>query len=875
MLLNGNTMRPCKLFIGSGNLGNAEPDTSSIAAWIPDDGSCPEVLDHQKYPIVRNVEDFETAEVHDRGISSSSSVDDERLQADAGKIYRDGQGTGLKLEEQFDIIVLGMQESTFEPMHMSDELLDEIKARLEMEEEHTTRENIEEDDAPVTEALVDRIEKAVALDPKETEEKESTRSFESMGDESVDTIGNESADTAGNDSSDPGKNRNLRASTVLTGSMQQAALQAGTFAGKAAKTAGRSAAKVAKTAGKTTGKAARTAGKTAGKAAVTAGKTAGKAALTASKAAKTSAGHVAKVGEKAAVSAEKAARKGVSTVTTLTASREHKKDNGQLISDGTAVLHQLILDRLPSYKRLLSFQRGEMRLLVYSLEKYHNVTIKSVRAQNTGLAGLANKGGIVAECVVGEGTVMSFMSCHLEAHEGIAKYATRCSTVGDILKGTKKYAIPSIYPDASLASHFCFVLGDLNFRTRHNGRIKSEEQLEDVTALVKAKNWKELNEADELRMALEKQECLHGFQTLLCNFMPTFKLEREEGYTYKAQRTPSYTDRILWRTGDKLEKKIKALAYEPIDNYATSDHKPIRGAFDIELNRRVFLKKREPHVLRSSVFPWRSEDTSQYEDLHLFVCDIQCDLFPNSEWSSKPDSYVCLISSPEDILLKKPTKMKQITSVMKKFLKLQDVKEDSGEEKVKNTHNDGWPRTGKIKNSHNPDWKNREIQCILKTHAEDGTPINLTGAILHIFVFKHNGSQVDSVIGSYPLNLENIYRSCTLLGSHSMRRSWRKSAKRCKQEAHDSMVSLEINGPLIKNGRQTGVLRCTVDAWWIMDAHAANANAVAEAEGPGITDDPSKNSDNSMDVDYSEVSHGQRHGKVSWIRTRKKSYKNK
>lgn len=829
------------------------------------------MLDHQKYPVVRNVEDFETSQIDNQEISCSSSAD-EKIQADAGKISGDGQGTE-KHEEQFDIIVLGMQESTFEPMLMSDELLDEIKARLHMEEEHTIQENME-DDATITEnlMLVDRKEEDVASDLPESKGKESMRSVQSMGDDSVDTIGNDSVDTAGIDSSDPGKVRNLRASIVLTGSMQQAALQAG----KAAKTAGRSAAKVAKNAGKTTGKAARTAGKTAGKAAFTAGKTAGKAALTASKAAKTSAGHVAKVGEKAAVSAEKAARKGVSTVTTLTASREHKKDNGQLISDGTAVLHQLIMDRLPSYKRLLSFQRGEMRLLVYSLEKYHTVTIKSVRAQNTGLAGLANKGGIVAECVVGQGTVMSFMSCHLEAHEGVAKYATRCSTVGDILKGTKKFAIPSIYPDASLASHFCFVLGDLNFRTRHKGRIKSEDQLEDVGALVKAKNWKELNEADELRMALEKQECLHGFQTLLCNFMPTFKLEREEGYKYKAQRTPSYTDRILWRTGDKLEKKIKALAYEPIDNYATSDHKPIRGAFEIELNRRVFLKKREPHVLRASLFPWRSDDTAKYEDLHLFVCDIQCDLFPNSEWSSKPDSYVCLISSPEDILLKKPTKMKQITSVMKKFLKIQDVKEDSGEEKeVKNAHNDGWPRTGKIKNSYNPDWKNREIQCILKTHAEDGTPINLTGAILHIFVFKHNGSQVDSVIGSYPLNLENIYRSCTLLGSHSMRRSWRKSAKRCKQDPHDNMVSLEINGPLIKNGRQTGVLRCTVDAWWIMDAHAANAAAEAEAEALGITDDPSKNSDHSMDVDCSEVLNGQRDGKVSWIRTRKKSHRNK
>lgn len=157
-----------------------------------------------------------------------------------------------------------------------------------------------------------------------------------------------------------------------------------------------------------------------------------------------------------------------------------------------------------------------MRLLVYSLDRYHSVTVKSVRAQNTGLAGLANKGGIVTELVVDEGTVLSFMACHLEAHEGLSKYATRCSTLGDILKGTKKYAIPSIYPDASLATHFCFVLGDLNFRTRHKGRIKYEEQIEDVNKLVSDRNWKELNEADELRKALEKKECLYGFKTLFC-----------------------------------------------------------------------------------------------------------------------------------------------------------------------------------------------------------------------------------------------------------------------------------------------------------------------------------------------------------------------
>ena len=127
------------------------------------------------------------------------------------------------------------------------------------------------------------------------------------------------------------------------------------------------------------------------------------------------------------------------------------------------------------------------------------------------------------------------------------------------------------------------------------------------------------------------------------------------------------------------------------------------------------------------------EDSASHENLHLFVCDLQCDIFPNSEWSSKPDSYVCLVSSPEDIILKKPTKMKQISSAMKKFLKLQEIKAESEEQE---TPGGGWPRTGKIKNTYNPDWTNREIHCILKTHREDETPINLTGAILHIFVFK-------------------------------------------------------------------------------------------------------------------------------------------
>lgn len=41
-----------------------------------------------------------------------------------------------------------------------------------------------------------------------------------------------------------------------------------------------------------------------------------------------------------------------------------------------------------------------------------------VSAQNTGRAGLANKGGIVAELMINGTTRLSFLTAHLEAHEG-------------------------------------------------------------------------------------------------------------------------------------------------------------------------------------------------------------------------------------------------------------------------------------------------------------------------------------------------------------------------------------------------------------------------------------------------------------------------
>jgi hypothetical protein len=284
----------------------------------------------------------------------------------------------------------------------------------------------------------------------------------------------------------------------------------------------------------------------------------------------------------------KAAKKGAKNVSSLTAAKDHTLTNnkGSGNSD-THALHNLLQEQLPTYTQAVSYQRGEMRLIVLYQQDAIDLDVLSVKAQNTGRAGLANKGGIVTEISVNQTTRLAFLTAHLEAHEGQAKYATRCSTIADIFKGTES-SVSSLRCDASISSHFMFVTGDLNFRTRlPDIEPGSPEHVKLTHQLAYDNNYATLGKYDELSHALQRKDCLVGFQTPVCNFPPTFKVERQEGYKYKDNRSPSYTDRILYLGADQLGEKINVLGYEPIDSFSTSDHKPIRGAFEVELNQKL------------------------------------------------------------------------------------------------------------------------------------------------------------------------------------------------------------------------------------------------------------------------------------------------
>ena len=128
---------------------------------------------------------------------------------------------------------------------------------------------------------------------------------------------------------------------------------------------------------------------------------------------------------------------------------------------------------------------------------------------------------------------------------------------------------------------YYFIVGDLNFRISlereqfnliccgdKNGRVNENQAKKEIETL---KKFDQLNTVKNLF----KKEKL--FEEKI-NFPPTYKYEKMQ-IIYDEKRTPSWTDRILF----KEDKNIKCIFYDTIDLYI-SDHKPLVGLFNINLN---------------------------------------------------------------------------------------------------------------------------------------------------------------------------------------------------------------------------------------------------------------------------------------------------
>jgi hypothetical protein len=520
---------------------------------------------------------------------------------------------------------------------------------------------------------------------------------------------------------------------------------------------------------------------------------------------------------------------------------------------GTLALHMLMAERLPSYERVVSFQRGEMRLEILAHQTNTTVQVVHVAAQNTGRAGLANKGGIVAELLVNGRTRLSFLTAHLEAHEGMAKYQTRVSTIADILSGTKHHQ-----HDCSQTAHYSFVMGDLNFRTEmpNHAELDEEQHKQIVRDMVARKDWDALNKIDELQRALKSKECLVGYHTLFCNFPPTFKVERQVGYEYIDKRRPSYTDRILWKTNHGYETKLRPLIYEPIDEFSSSDHKPVRAAFSVNLVNPFLLRPKM--VRRRSALNMsrllikkkrgRQATASHKERFHLFVADMSCVVYSKGKNSllaidgGHPSPYICLITNPPEALQQPVLKgWRRIKQALKKAL----VMKSSDRRTMTNFLTaKGFPRSSAQKQTSTADWGDEEIHAEVTTHCPDGSPIDLSGSMLHFTVMDNRTATSEVVIGSFAYNMADLIQSrrpsdkqergkalskaTSVRSGDTRNRPNRRMSlmnifggktseafEPSERTEADPMDTIEIDEPIVKNGVETGRIKLKLEAWWM------------------------------------------------------------
>ena len=107
-------LRTIRVLVCSGNLGNQQPDEDSLAAWIPYDGTLNEVVTEvPRYPVHHQDGTHDTT----TSVTLQSAVRD--LVAKTPPIPPRGVAPENKETENeekacFDIIVIGMQEATFE-----------------------------------------------------------------------------------------------------------------------------------------------------------------------------------------------------------------------------------------------------------------------------------------------------------------------------------------------------------------------------------------------------------------------------------------------------------------------------------------------------------------------------------------------------------------------------------------------------------------------------------------------------------------------------------------------------------------------------------------------------------------------------------------
>ncbi|KAM9821994.1 phosphatidylinositol polyphosphate 5-phosphatase type IV isoform X1 [Syngnathus typhle] len=191
--------------------------------------------------------------------------------------------------------------------------------------------------------------------------------------------------------------------------------------------------------------------------------------------------------------------------------------------------------------------------------------------------------GAVAVAFTFFGTSFLFITSHFTS--GDAKVYER---ILDYNKIVEALALPKGLPDTNpyrstssdVTTRFdqVFWFGDFNFRLGHE-----RASVESIIKRTSGDDMDALMEHDQLSKEMKDGSIFKGFQEANIHFPPTYKFDiGSDVYDSSAkQRTPSYTDRILFRT--RYADDIHVLKYASCSSIKTSDHRPVIGIYHVKL----------------------------------------------------------------------------------------------------------------------------------------------------------------------------------------------------------------------------------------------------------------------------------------------------
>nr|XP_034192148.1 inositol polyphosphate 5-phosphatase E isoform X1 [Osmia lignaria]XP_034192149.1 inositol polyphosphate 5-phosphatase E isoform X1 [Osmia lignaria]XP_034192150.1 inositol polyphosphate 5-phosphatase E isoform X1 [Osmia lignaria] len=202
--------------------------------------------------------------------------------------------------------------------------------------------------------------------------------------------------------------------------------------------------------------------------------------------------------------------------------------------------------------------------------------------------------GAVAIALMLFGTSFLFITAHLTAHQDKVK-----ERIHDIKRIVRNLDLPKDLPtkhkskDVTQNFDCVFWCGDLNFRLTQ----PREEVIQWVTNTCFPQQSPVNLNKDQLRTILNEGTVLRGFEEAPITFPPTYKYDpgTQNFDSSSKQRTPAYTDRILFKgkgytrgymrrvshesSNSHKDGIIECLVYDSVPSICTSDHKPVWGVF--------------------------------------------------------------------------------------------------------------------------------------------------------------------------------------------------------------------------------------------------------------------------------------------------------